>query len=104
MARAITRDTSATWRGPAAEPALPPRVLIADDAPAMRAALRGLLEDNGLPVIGEAADGLQAVTMAADLQPDIVVMDVRMPGLDGLQAEAAMCCQAARRISTSGWS
>jgi CheY-like chemotaxis protein len=52
----------------------------------MRAALRGLLEDTDLPVIGEAADGLQAVTMAAQLQPDIVVMDVRMPRLDGLQA------------------
>ncbi len=71
---------------PAAEPTPPPRVLIADDAPAMRAALRGLLEDHDLPVIGEAADGLQAVTMAAQLQPDVVVMDVRMPGLDGLQA------------------
>jgi DNA-binding NarL/FixJ family response regulator len=67
-------------------PSPPPRVLIADDAPAMRAALRGLLEDHGLPVIGEAADGLQAVTMATQLQPDIIVMDVRMPGLDGLQA------------------
>jgi CheY-like chemotaxis protein len=71
---------------PAAESALPPRVLIVDDAPAMRAALRGLLEDHGLAVIGEAADGLQAVTMAEQLQPDIIVMDVRMPGLDGLQA------------------
>jgi CheY-like chemotaxis protein len=69
-----------------ARPTAPPRVLIADDAPAMRAALRGLLEDNGLPVIGEAADGLQAVTLATRLQPDVVVMDVRMPGLDGLQA------------------
>ncbi len=67
-------------------PSPPPRVLIADDAPAMRVALRGLLEDHGLAVIGEAADGLQAVTMAAQLQPDIIVMDVRMPGLDGLQA------------------
>jgi Response regulator receiver domain len=71
---------------PAAEPTPLPRVLIVDDAPAMRAALRGLLEDHGLAVIGEAADGLQAVTLAADLQPDVVVMDVRMPGLDGLQA------------------
>jgi CheY-like chemotaxis protein len=71
---------------PAAAPTPPPRILLVDDIPAMRLAVRGLLEDAGLPVIGEAADGLQAVTMAAQLQPDIVVMDVRMPGLDGLAA------------------
>jgi CheY-like chemotaxis protein len=71
---------------PAAAPTPPPRILLVDDIPAMRLAVRGLLEDAGLPVIGEAADGLQAVTMAAQLQPDIIVMDVRMPGLDGLQA------------------
>jgi CheY-like chemotaxis protein len=79
-------DPGVQQPNPPAEPALPPRVLIADDAPAMRVALRGLLEDYGLPVIGEAADGLQAVTLAEQLQPDIIVMDVRMPGLDGLQA------------------
>jgi DNA-binding NarL/FixJ family response regulator len=71
---------------PAAEPIPPSRVLIADDAPAMRAAVRGLLEDADLLVIGEAADGLEAVTLATRLQPDIIVMDVRMPGLDGLAA------------------
>jgi CheY-like chemotaxis protein len=84
--RASGYDPAVQQPTPAAEPAPPPRVLIADDAPAMRAALRGLLEDHGLPVIAEAADGLQAVTMASQLQPDVVVMDVRMPGLDGLQA------------------
>jgi CheY-like chemotaxis protein len=70
----------------AAEPTPPPRILLVDDIPAMRVAVRGLLEDADLAVIGEAADGLQAVTMAEQLQPDVVVMDVRMPGLDGLQA------------------
>jgi len=70
----------------AAEPTPPPRILLVDDIPAMRVAVRGLLEDADLAVIGEAVDGLQAVTMAAQLQPDVVVMDVRMPGLDGLQA------------------
>jgi CheY-like chemotaxis protein len=71
---------------PVAQPAPPPRILLVDDIPAMRIAVRGLLEDADLSVIGEAADGLQAVAMAAELQPDVVVMDVRMPGLDGLQA------------------
>jgi Response regulator receiver domain len=70
-----------------------PRILIVDDVPAMRAALRGLLEDADLPVIGEASDGLQAVSVVAELEPDVVVMDLRMPGLDGLQAT--------KRITTS---
>jgi DNA-binding NarL/FixJ family response regulator len=52
----------------------------------MRAALRGLLEDADLPVIGEASDGLQAISLVAQLEPDVVVMDLRMPGVDGLQA------------------
>jgi hypothetical protein len=65
------RSGGARPPNPATDPTPPPPVLLADDAVAMRAALRGLLEDNGLPVIGEAADGLQAVAMAARLQPDV---------------------------------
>ena len=67
---------------------LAPRVLVVDDNPAMRRVLRGLLEDVGLEVAGEAADGLEGVTQAEALRPDVVLMDWRMPGLDGLAATA----------------
>lgn len=65
----------------------PLRVLLADDHPVFRKGLRALL--TSLPeaiVIGEASDGEQAVRLAADLQPDLVVMDVNMPELDGVEA------------------
>ncbi len=64
------------------------RVLVVDDNPAMRRVLRGLLEDVGLEVVGEAADGLEGVAHAELLRPDVVLMDWRMPGLDGLAATA----------------
>ncbi|SIS21268.1 response regulator [Williamsia sterculiae] len=63
------------------------RVLIADDHAAVRAGLRVLLEtDDDIAVVGEAADGDQAVALATDLRPDVVLMDVRMPGTDGIEA------------------
>jgi DNA-binding NarL/FixJ family response regulator len=62
-------------------------VLIADDQPLMRAALRTCLEaEPDLTVVGEAADGAETVRLARRLRPDVVVMDVRMPILDGLEA------------------
>ena len=64
------------------------RVLVVDDNPAMRRVLRGLLEDVGMEVAGEAADGLEGVARAELLRPDVVLMDWRMPGLDGLEATA----------------
>ncbi len=64
------------------------RVLVVDDNPAMRRVLRGLLEDVGMEVAGEAADGLEGVARAELLRPDVVLMDWRMPGLDGLAATA----------------
>jgi DNA-binding NarL/FixJ family response regulator len=63
------------------------RVLLADDDLLVRSGLRALLDaEEDLTVVGEAADGRQAVDRARELQPDVVVMDVRMPRLDGVGA------------------
>ena len=63
------------------------RVLVADDQTLVRAGLRTLLEsDDDLQVVGEAADGTEAVERARAARPDVVLMDIRMPGLDGLAA------------------
>jgi DNA-binding NarL/FixJ family response regulator len=67
------------------------RVLLADDHSAIRAGLRLILEmDQQMQVVGEAGDGGQAVTMARQLKPDLVLMDVRMPGMDGIEATRAI--------------
>ena len=63
-----------------------PRLLIADDSAASRRALRNLIEGNGWEVCGEAEDGLAAVEQTAILKPDLVILDFRMPNLNGLQA------------------
>jgi DNA-binding NarL/FixJ family response regulator len=68
---------------------IPPRqatVLLADDQVGIRVSLRNLLQDEGLVVVGEAADGVEAVARARELVPDVVVMDLRMPKLNGIQA------------------
>ena len=63
------------------------RVLIADDQALVRAGFRKLLDSApGLEVVGEAADGAYAVLQARRLQPDVVLMDIRMPGMDGITA------------------
>jgi DNA-binding NarL/FixJ family response regulator len=62
-------------------------VLVADDQDLVRLGLRTLLtSEDGFTVAGEAADGLAAVAMAETLRPDVVLMDIRMPGIDGLEA------------------
>jgi DNA-binding NarL/FixJ family response regulator len=70
-----------------------PRVLLVDDAPAIRNALRGVLEDAGIEVVGEAPDGVEGVAMAGSLRPDVVLMDLRMPSSDGFQATAKIVQQ-----------
>jgi two-component system, NarL family, response regulator DegU len=62
------------------------RVLLADDHTMLRESLRRSLEASGVGVLGEASDGVEAVRLAAELLPDVVLMDVSMPGLDGVEA------------------
>src|SRR2546428_7034283 len=65
---------------------MPPRVLLADDHEVVRQALRALLERHGFQVVGEAADGRAAVDAVCRVRPDVVVLDVAMPLLNGVDA------------------
>ena len=62
------------------------RVLIAEDEAIIRLDLKEMLEEEGLTVVGEAADGEAALRLAAETSPDLVIMDIKMPGMDGLTA------------------
>jgi DNA-binding NarL/FixJ family response regulator len=69
----------------------PIRIVVADDHPIVRAGIVGLLETApGIQVVGEAADGAEAVELAASERPDLVLMDLRMPGVDGASATASI--------------
>jgi len=72
----------------------PLRILIADDEAVIRLGLRTMLEAQGYRVVGEAADGTRALDLVSRLKPDLVFLDIKMPGLDGLQA--------ARRLQRDG--
>jgi DNA-binding NarL/FixJ family response regulator len=69
----------------------PVRVLLADDQPLLRTGFRMVLgAEDGLDIVGEAGDGVEAVDLARRLQPDVVLMDIRMPRMDGVAATKAI--------------
>jgi DNA-binding NarL/FixJ family response regulator len=75
------------------------RVLLVDDQSLLRMGFRLILEaEPDLEVVGEAADGATGITMASSLRPDVVLMDVRMPGTDGIQATAAITASRAGKV------
>jgi DNA-binding NarL/FixJ family response regulator len=81
----------------------PIRVVVADDHPIVRAGIVGLLDaEPGIEVIGEASDGAEAVALAAELRPDLVLMDLRMPVLDGAEATARILAAAGSAGSAVG--
>jgi len=72
------------------------RVVIADDHVLFRRGLRRLLQQRGMEVVGEASNGRQAVQLATELAPDVVVMDLSMPVMDGVEATRAIVAHDAR--------
>ncbi len=67
------------------------RVLVVDDSPTAREAIAAILKSEpGIQVVGEAADGLQGVELAAQLKPDVITMDINMPGMNGHDATKAI--------------
>ncbi|MFD4353203.1 response regulator [Nocardia sp. NPDC058518] len=75
------------------------RVLVVDDQELFRTGFRLILESEpDIEVVGEACDGVEAVTAARRLTPDVVVMDVRMPRLDGVAATARICAETAAKV------
>ncbi|MGQ0838340.1 response regulator [Actinokineospora sp.] len=75
------------------------RLLLVDDHPVVRAGLRDMLSmEPGIDVVGECADGEDAVRMAAELRPDLVLMDLRMPGTDGVAATARITAAGTAKV------
>lgn len=69
----------------------PRRILIAEDEAIIRLDLKEMMEEEGFQVVGEAADGEAAIRLAREQQPDLVILDIKMPGMDGLTAAETIC-------------
>jgi DNA-binding NarL/FixJ family response regulator len=67
-----------------------PTVLVVDDHPSFRKTARALLESEGFEVVGEAADGASAIEAARSLRPDVVLLDVYLPDIDGFEVAATL--------------
>src|SRR5215208_8514316 len=77
---------SETVEDTALRPQAPVRVLLVDDHDLFRTGLRSLLEEQGVEIVGEASDGSKALALTAELAPEVVVMDLNMPGMNGVEA------------------
>ena len=92
----MTDPTDALTNKADKAPDAPIRVLIAEDQALLRTTLAALLEaEPGMSVVGLAEDGARAVALAAELRPDVVLMDIQMPGLTGIEATTRICADPA---------
>ena len=92
----MTDPTSAPTDKTGGSPGAPIRVLIAEDQALLRTTLAALLEaEPGMSVVGLAEDGVRAVALAAELRPDVILMDIQMPGLTGIEATRRICADPA---------
>ena len=92
----MTDPTNALTNKTDEAPGAPIRVLIAEDQALLRTTLAALLEaEPGMRVVGLAEDGARAVALAAELRPDVILMDIQMPGLSGIEATTRICADPA---------
>ena len=92
----MTDTTSAPTSSIDEAPGASIRVLIAEDQALLRSTLAALLQaEPGMSVVGLAEDGARAVALAAELRPDVVLMDIQMPGLTGIEATSRICADPA---------
>jgi AmiR/NasT family two-component response regulator len=92
--RPVNGSTARVFQKRSFPPVNPLRIVIADDEPIIRMDLRRTLENMGHVVTGEAGDGKQAVEMTRDSKPDVVILDIKMPGMDGIDAAKLISTEA----------